>query len=693
MNDNANRNSSSNGAPTTSTFRRPTTTLAVVAKPSRLKLSRQRLNCSFKSLSFHQRNYHQLQASPSAKRSSKNKTSAGSTSLLQLVARRDWQMVLIRASLFPSEIHQMRRFAWDGVEEWNLLPLHLACALDPPALVIEKLLYGSNKNNDKDDVHAACVTATMTMTKRRRRRTHGKSNQWFIRRRHRHRFMDGDTDRHHDLDISTTEDSSATPSRITYLHASTSSSQRLFERNSSSTRIIESVEDDEKQQLPDSPSALASNCRDPPWSEADALLPLHVACLYRASPAVIQHLCQAHPAGARCWAWGGRLPIHMLSSQPLDQEDQWVPPIATTAAAHPRHCDDWRLADALQHLVTAYPESVSIPSRTTNRTPLESIEEMMDDGITKRMCLRVLGRKSDDDTVSVEDESETSLISEESPVERPVPSEILCDDQESIRDDDDDDYGDVGDVDPIPVGVGWRAPNELYALMVARKWECAYDLLEDEPEQAHKWQYGIETDAADDKKETQMWKRLPIHNCCRLGAPVALLSIVLRHNPNCPADPYTGALPIHLACQYAPSLETIHVMLYTDPSCTKHQDNDGLLPIHYACRRNAPTPVLQALLKSFPGSVMVRDKEGKTPLEYCCLESTDAGVLKTMTKLQSFLGRVERRKHQSKRRLKETMDEGEVDAAVPSTEDVVENQSDREDDCDESYDEVEEFEA
>ena len=30
-------------------------------------------------------------------------------------------------------------------------------------------------------------------------------------------------------------------------------------------------------------------------------------------------LCQAHPAGARCWAWGGRLPIHMLASQSINK--------------------------------------------------------------------------------------------------------------------------------------------------------------------------------------------------------------------------------------------------------------------------------------------------------------------------------------------------------------------------------------
>ena len=87
-----------------------------------------------------------------------------------------------------------------------------------------------------------------------------------------------------------------------------------------------------------------------------------------------------------------------------------MPQIANSAPANPRHCDDWRLPDALQHLVAVYPESVSIPSHTTNRTPLESIEEMMDDGITKQMCIRVLGRKADEDSVSDEVESESSLM-------------------------------------------------------------------------------------------------------------------------------------------------------------------------------------------------------------------------------------------------------------------------------------------
>ena len=233
-----------------------------------------------------------------------------------------------------------------------------------------------------------------------------------------------------------------------------------------------------------------------------------------------------------------------------------------------------------------------------------------------------------------------SFSSEDRDIYRPVPSEIMCDDTLSIED------------DPCNMAedVKWRAHNELYTLMVSNEWESAYDLLEDEPEQAHQWQYGIEIDRLDTEKP-QLWKRLPVHNCCRFGAPIALLSIVLRHNPSCPPDPYNGALPIHLSCRYAPSLEIIQVLLCTDPTCAKHQDSAGRLPLHLACIKNAPAAVLQTLVKAYPGSVSVTDNAGKTPLDYCCLDTIDQGVVKTMKKLQRFLSRVEKRKRQDLQRL------------------------------------------
>ena len=235
------------------------------------------------------------------------------------------------------------------------------------------------------------------------------------------------------------------------------------------------------------------------------------------------------------------------------------------------------------------------------------------------------------------------LFSSEEILEHHVPSEILCEDMLSIH----------GDVEELPEDVKWKAHNQLYSFMLSQDWEGAYDSLEDEPEQAHQWQYGIEIDRLD-TREPQLWKRLPIHNACRFGAPQALLSIMLRHNPSCPADPYTGALPIHLACRYAPSMDTVQVMLYTDPTCAKHQDHGGRLPIHFACLQRAPTSVIQVLLKAYPASVTIQDNRGKTPLDYCPAKSIDPDVFKTMQRLQSFLERVELRKKQELRRSEST---------------------------------------
>jgi Ankyrin repeats (many copies) len=211
-----------------------------------------------------------------------------------------------------------------------------------------------------------------------------------------------------------------------------------------------------------------------------------------------------------------------------------------------------------------------------------------------------------------------------------VPCEIVCDD--SLVDNDD--FGSCSEE------AARRAPIELLSLMVNQEWEIVYDWLEDEPELTHQWNYGIETEC----DETLLWKRLPIHSACRQGAPVSVLSIILRHNPSCPPDPYTGSLPIHLACRHFPKLSTVQVLLYTDPTSSRRQDNSGKLALHYAVMHKAPKSVLQLLLKSYPTSVITEDNNGHTPLDYCALECMDANVLKTMMRLKSFLGRVETRK-------------------------------------------------
>lgn len=296
-----------------------------------------------------------------------------SSTLFQLVARRDWQKVLIRASLCPLEITQKQHFLWYGTY-WKLLPLHLACALDPPAIVIEKLLHGNVE------------TAGMTMTKGRSK----KPKLRFFRHRKKN-------------ELNGIEEDSliATNSSVNELLPSPSGVTSSLLSDDYSGGMKHDDGDDDQEHAPCPRTVFHDN---PLLNDADYLLPLHVACLYRASPGVIGHLCQAHPAGAKCFALGGMLPIHMLSA------GFQIPPPITAPADFMTLRQDWRMADSLQHLVTAHPKSIAVKSRTNGMTPEEYIEATMEDGINKTICLRALGGEPAETLSDYEEETESSLV-------------------------------------------------------------------------------------------------------------------------------------------------------------------------------------------------------------------------------------------------------------------------------------------
>ena len=62
------------------------------------------------------------------------------TVLMQLVLLQDWQRVLIRARLFGNEVSKTCIVKLFEGKKFRVLPLHVACALDPPPQVVEALL-------------------------------------------------------------------------------------------------------------------------------------------------------------------------------------------------------------------------------------------------------------------------------------------------------------------------------------------------------------------------------------------------------------------------------------------------------------------------------------------------------------------------------------------------------------------------
>jgi hypothetical protein len=384
--------------------------------------------------------------------------------LLQLIARREWQKVLIRVTLVPSEITEPQKMSWYGVQ-WSLLPLHLACALQPPPQVIAMLLHFNA------DAARVCMNRSRVTTKRRFMLRGKKKNKPFtpLTTREYAANMDlpkndtapssdsgGHVQEHDVTQIGTTMDSEDEDEQGPLLEEVAHEEQEFLMKGDTLLRVLEASEDNifyvfepsettesevdqclgtieyagEKYEdnqvssyddktaesskdalqeylgtnglalqlgydgtleslsignLPSQPTRMHWNL-DPLLVEADALLPLHIACLYRAAPQVIALLLEAYPEGVVESAIG-MLPIHIVCAGFELPAPVMAPP---SQVPFPME-DEFDLAQSLAHLVKTSPETLHYPSENNGMTPQMYIEETMDDGSYTNECLQVLG--------------------------------------------------------------------------------------------------------------------------------------------------------------------------------------------------------------------------------------------------------------------------------------------------------------
>jgi hypothetical protein len=263
-----------------------------------------------------------------------------STPLFQLVLRCEWQKVLIRASLFPEEILQQSRCIWYGVE-WNVLPIHIACALNPPEMVVDKLLSISSSSDDS-------TTAARTMTRSRRKLKYSKTSVHQTARmaQQLHSYM---------------------RMPLFWLRPTTTDGGVV---------LAPTIDESSHETLP------TMTAKDI-WESSDGWLPIHLACLFRASPGVLKLLIQAHPASVTTWMGAGMGPLHLLTVG-------WDIP-----SPNPLNISKgdnlWKMEEALKILVLADPDSIYLPSRCHGLTPLQYLDRAMKDGAQKASCRNMLG--------------------------------------------------------------------------------------------------------------------------------------------------------------------------------------------------------------------------------------------------------------------------------------------------------------
>jgi hypothetical protein len=502
--------------------------------------------------------------------------------LQQLILLQDWQKVLIRARLFPAELSQPTVLRLSKKLCVKTLPLHLACALNPPQAVVQ-LFLELNPIASKAQLQPA--------------RAH--HSRWRVKiQRTDSSIEEAKTSL---LPKSTNDSSSSEPalqntsdthSDSSTSNESTSSHHKTILQLSLSGGLVPMSLSKTVNPTPYSQQNLISTSKEPcafyiHWdleplvkmvASKPSLLPLHIACLFEASHAVIQLLLDAHPVAAMSDVLG-MLPIHWVASgwivPPL------VPPpggLATRLAESTIHGP----LETLRVLTKRMPELIRAKSGSHDMTPAEYVRDCMQDGEYKDACLWELNDYDDD---------EGSVVSSIVFVDSSTSSDGSC----------------------IPYSY-----TCLRSLMTLRNWPAVLQSLHDDPHCASTWLYGID----ENSKKPRVWKRLPIHLALLLGAPLEIIQELIRVYPSsiAMADPSSGCLPLHMACCCNDaSVDQCGIathVLNTFPNATKAVDNHGRLPLHMAVCSKASFPVIAALVQHDPQAACIPDVTGKTPMQY-----------------------------------------------------------------------------
>lgn len=369
------------------------------------------------------------------------------STLIQLIFLQDWQRVLIRATLFPKEIHKTCIIKLYGIR-WKVLPLHLACALKPPPKVVSVLLVGATAMTpvqrapkrrlvrkwrfhsstkffddqkelmmstrsagrlEEDSLFSyqgdhSTVTTPHKVNKKKKKKRHFEFHQTkrsdFYQSTRSLVSLEqsiGDISSVYtmdDDDSTSTQDGDDEYSTGDFLDKKgvvlqlTPSGDILpmtmpLETQDTSTTTADEEDDYMKgMEFQSEPLLHAA-------AETKTLLPIHIACLYRASSSVLRVLLQAYPMGALS-AILGMLPIHMVAlgwkAEPLVPAPSGLLSMATEDQQS--HSSSWTM-QSLQILIQAVPETASARSSSHGLLPSEYIEHNPKD-FHKEECVQFL---------------------------------------------------------------------------------------------------------------------------------------------------------------------------------------------------------------------------------------------------------------------------------------------------------------
>jgi len=334
------------------------------------------------------------------------------------------------------------------------------------------------------------------------------------------------------------------------------------------------------------------------------LLPIHLACANGVSVEGIHAILGAYPEGVREKDNDGWLPLHHACAKGASDEVVNLLLESFPESSHAKEVSLGRLPihlaaykgatpGVVQALLQAYPECTSVGT-FTGSTPIALAQRSS--SRSKDEVIDILTSSHSADNASQTRHAFTpssTFGSTTDTVNITSPNLILRDGSRNAADNEKK-FSDI---------------NQLTSFILKREWESALSLLKKGPLQAGTWNKV----AFDDGSK---WRRLPLHEACRLQPPTKIVEELIAAFPAAiQAQDHDGWLPLHLACECSASENVISIILNAWPDAARAIDTQyGYLPLHIACCFGSSEKVIEELVRAFPQSLRFCTHDGISPL-------------------------------------------------------------------------------
>eukprot|EP00557_Chaetoceros_sp_GSL56_P004708 CAMPEP_0176505912 /NCGR_PEP_ID=MMETSP0200_2-20121128/16757_1 /TAXON_ID=947934 /ORGANISM="Chaetoceros sp., Strain GSL56" /LENGTH=872 /DNA_ID=CAMNT_0017905517 /DNA_START=416 /DNA_END=3031 /DNA_ORIENTATION=- len=358
---------------------------------------------------------------------------------------------------------------------------------------------------------------------------------------------------------------------------------------------------------------------------ADDFLPIHIACLYRASPEVIALLIQCYPEGVEQKNNWGMLPLHIVCSnyslEPPNIMASKMDNDSTTRAflnnlykeSMESEESSWDMEKVVQMLVDKFPQSVNIPSDNIEwYTPLEYAARNITMGQGREEIIGILRKAQEQQYHHLSGRGGTGASASFGGGGGATATAGKNCDCQSLGSSLSDSRASNGN--GIKAFYIADCPL-LYTYISGKQWDRTMERLQTTPEEASYWV--VDKD----------YPRLPIHLACSKAAPMDVVESLLNAYPEgCLAKDGSGSHPLHLACEKALGLDIVNLLLKQSRKAARIKDEIGRLPLHLACASGANSEVVKALVDAYPQSCYMKDYNGHTAFTYADYSIEDDAV-------------------------------------------------------------------